>query len=92
MSATRFASYLQSRLDALGLSKAEAARRSGISRQTWYRIAVADIDEVRLSTLVKLAKTLQVRPEELLLIYFQKEFGGTSHAAHHQGVTPSSLH
>ncbi len=92
MSAARFASYLQSRLKTLNLNKTEAARRSGVSRQTWHRIAVADIGEVRLSTLAKLARTLQVRPEDLLRVYFQDESGATPHTAHAQGTQSHSLH
>ena len=71
MSALDLAQYVQSRLKALGLSVKEAADYSGISRQTWHKLMVADIKEAKLSTLMVVAATLKTPASDLLAIYFQ---------------------
>lgn len=70
MSALNLADYLRSRLRTLGLTTTEAAKRSGISRQTWHKLLRADISEARLSTLVQVAATLEAHPLSMLRIYF----------------------
>ena len=72
MSALDLANYLRNQLDSLGITVTEAAIRSSISRQTWYRLLHADIDEARLSTLVKVADVLETHVLTLLTVYFQK--------------------
>jgi DNA-binding Xre family transcriptional regulator len=71
MSALDLAQYVQSRTKALGLSVKEAANYSGISRQTWHKLMVADIREAKLSTLMAVATTLKTTTPDLLAIYFQ---------------------
>lgn len=70
MSAFEVADYLRLRLRTMGMTTTEAARRSGISRQTWHKLLRADISEARLSTLVQVAETLETHPLSMLRIYF----------------------
>lgn len=71
MAATNLAMYLDKRINELGLSKSEASRRADVSRQTWYRLINADIQDVKLSTLIRLAKALEVHPLVILKLYFE---------------------
>lgn len=71
MSAQDFADYLNQRLEALDLSKSTVARRADISRQTWYRLAQADIQDIKISTIIRLANALETDPMHLLAIYFR---------------------
>lgn len=77
MSATDFAVYLEQRIVELGLCKSEVARRAGISRQTWYRLAAADVQDLKLTTIIRLASALQTSPLHLLGLYFQAESSAT---------------
>ncbi|WML92036.1 NBR1-Ig-like domain-containing protein [Thiothrix lacustris] len=70
MSALDVAEYLRLRLRALRMTTTEAAKRSGISRQTWHKLLRADIGEARLSTLVQVADTLETHPLSMLRIFF----------------------
>ncbi len=81
MSAKNLADYLNQRVVMLGLSKSEAARRADISRQTWYRLLGAEITDVKLSTVLRLAEALETPPMQLLRIYFE-ETAVTNHLAH----------
>ena len=60
-----FASRLRERAAELGMSHAEAARRSGLSERR-YSHYVSGIREPDLATLVRIAKTLQTTPNFLL--------------------------
>jgi DNA-binding Xre family transcriptional regulator len=71
MSATDLANYMQERMKTLNLSTISAAERSGISRQTWHKLRQADIKEAKLSTLTRVANTLQTTPQQLLSVYFR---------------------
>ena len=73
MTASNFAYYLKKRLQALRLTTVEAAHRSGLSRQTWYKLLRADVEEARLGTINKVAITLQTTPEFLISLYYQAE-------------------
>ncbi|QTR49449.1 helix-turn-helix domain-containing protein [Candidatus Thiothrix anitrata] len=73
MSALDLAHHLREQLAVLGMTVTEASARSGISRQTWHRLLQADIDEARLSTLVKVANVLETHVITLLTIYFQRK-------------------
>ena len=57
-----FAEYVRKRADTLGLSMAELARRSGISRQALYGILDGSSGQARVSTLVTSVNALQVHP------------------------------
>ncbi len=76
MSAKDLADYLNDRTIRLGLSKAKAARRAEVSRQTWYRLLNAEINEAKLSTLIRLAESLETTPLHILRIYFGEETFG----------------
>lgn len=54
----------------LDLSITIAAERSGISRQTWHKLKRAEIQEAKISTLVRVARTLKTTVPDLLNIYF----------------------
>lgn len=73
MSAKDLASYLEQRVRNLGLSKSEAARRADVSRQTWYRLLNAEINDAKLSTLIRLSEALETTPLHVLRIYFGEE-------------------
>jgi transcriptional regulator with XRE-family HTH domain len=66
MSTTDLGTYIQDRLDTLGLSTSAAAERSGVSRQTWHKLKQAEIQETKISTLIQVAGTLQTSPAHLL--------------------------
>ena len=70
MSALDLAEYLRLRLRALRLTTTEAAKRSGISRQTWHKLLRAEIGEARLSTLIQVADTLETHPLSMMRIFF----------------------
>lgn len=70
MSALDLANYMKERLQTLGITTVSAAQQSNISRQTWHKLLRADIDEARLSTLIKVAATLETHPLSLMRIYF----------------------
>ena len=95
MSAKDLANYLEQRVAMLGLSKSEAARRADISRQTWYRLLSADVNDAKLSTMVRLAEALDTTPMQLLRLYFDgaadTDTGvglmlATSEERHHNGA------
>ena len=60
-----FANNLRKRAAELGISNAEAARRSGLSERR-YSHYVSGIREPDLATLVRVAQTLQTTPNDLL--------------------------
>lgn len=60
-----FASNLRQRAAQLGISNAEAARRSGLSERR-YAHYVSGVREPDLSTLVRIAQTLGTTPDVLL--------------------------
>jgi DNA-binding Xre family transcriptional regulator len=70
MSAEDLALFLRKKMGEQRSNNTEMVRRTGISRRTWYRLLNADIDEARLSTLVKLANALDVNVTQLMDVYF----------------------
>lgn len=72
MALLEFTIYIQQRMQTLNLSVAEAAQRSGISKQTWYKLRRADIKEAKLSTLIKVARTLETTTPHLIHLYFSE--------------------
>ncbi|WP_083900568.1 helix-turn-helix domain-containing protein [Thiolinea disciformis] len=70
MSVLDFAEYVNQRMERMNLSVASAAARSGVSRQTWHKLKRADIKEAKVSTIIKVAHTLETTPPELLNMYF----------------------
>ena len=73
MSAEDFAVYLREEMGRQRVNNTEMVRKTNISRRTWYRLLDADIKEVRLSTLMKLASGLNVSVEDLIQIYFSNK-------------------
>ena len=61
-----FLACIEARRAELKLNKKELAERAGLSRQAFYKILNGDISEPGVSTIVGLAKALQVRPDSLL--------------------------
>lgn len=57
-----FSIYVRNRADALGLSIADLARQTGISRQALYGILDGSSGQAKVSTLISLASALQVHP------------------------------
>lgn len=78
MSSMDLAHYVQHRMQALGLGPKEAANRSGLSRQTWHKLMRAEIQEAKVSTLIKVAATLRTSVPDLLDVYFQSN-GASNH-------------
>ena len=70
MSAHTLAKFLRDRMEELALTNSDVARRANISRQTWYRLLNADIDEARLNTLEKIANALDTHVMSLLRLHF----------------------
>ena len=66
-----FANRLRERAAELGISHAEAARRSGLSERR-YSHYVSGIREPDLATLIRIAETLQTTPNDLLSIGDEK--------------------
>lgn len=61
----KFASNLRKRAEELGISNAEAARRSGLSERR-YGNYVTGRREPDLATLIRIAETLETTPNSLL--------------------------
>lgn len=76
MAASELSLFLRQQMRRQGLSSTVIASRAGISRQTWYNILNANIKETRLSTLVSVAEVLNVRPLQLLDVYFDGRVSG----------------
>ena len=66
------AEYIRRRAYVLGISLTETARRAGITRQALYKLLDARVAEARLSTLIKLARALNVHPLALQTIIQQE--------------------
>ncbi|SEA21003.1 Helix-turn-helix domain-containing protein [Thiothrix caldifontis] len=77
MSAIDLASYVQRRMKTLNISMKDAATRSGLSRQTWHKLMRAEIQEAKVSTLIKVAAILRISVPVLLDIYFQSRTSAT---------------
>lgn len=70
MSKLDFANLVSDQINRLDLNRSKLANQAGISRQTLYKIINAEIEEAKLSTLVKLSNALQLHPVDALRIYF----------------------
>jgi len=62
MPAYEFSEYIKQRANTLGLSLSELARQTGISRQGLYGLLDGTTEQAKISTLIALAKALQVHP------------------------------
>lgn len=62
----RFSDYIEVQRKKTKISKTALAEQAGISRQGLYKILNGDVDQIYLSTLVKLAIPLRVHPIMLI--------------------------
>jgi DNA-binding XRE family transcriptional regulator len=65
-------SYIRTRTNELGLSRAEVCRRAGVSRQTMYSLNEVPHKLPALQTVVSLADVLRVHPLRLLQLVFDE--------------------
>lgn len=65
MQREEFAKYIRVRAKELGLSITKLAQQTGISRQSLYDLFSGATEQAKLSTVISLAKTLQVHPIHL---------------------------
>lgn len=81
MSTEEFSAFILARQKELNLSVAELSRRSGLSRQSLYRFFESEVEQTRLSTMVKLGIGLELHPLELMRVFFHEwEFPDTTPA------------
>lgn len=73
MSAVDVAEYLRERSNDLGLSHSEVAKRSKISRQSWYRLLNAEVDQAKLTTLNAICETLEIDLLTLISLYLDEQ-------------------
>ena len=73
MSAEDLAIFLREKMGRQRITNTEMVRRTGISRRTWYRLLNADIEEAKLSTLIKLSNALDISVTQLVHLYFNKQ-------------------
>ena len=67
--------FIEARAIALKLNKKELAEKASLFRQAFYKILNGDISEPWISTIVGLAKALQVRSDSLLKrLYGKRKF------------------
>lgn len=71
MSAEDLARFLRRRMGEMKLTNSDVAARANIARQSWYRLLNAEIEEAKLSTLVRLAEALGVSVMVLLQLYYR---------------------
>jgi len=64
------ANLLSYQINNLNLNRSQLVKRAGISRQTLYKLLNAEIEEAKLSTLVKLSHALQLHPLDVIRVYF----------------------
>lgn len=65
MSAEDLALFLRQKMGEKKTTNMDMVRLTKISRRTWYRLVNADIEEAKLSTLIKLANALDTNVTEL---------------------------
>lgn len=73
MSAIELSNFLKQRANALNFSVTAISKKAGISRQTWYRLINADIKQIRIETLNRVAEALQVSLNDLSYFYIKKQ-------------------
>jgi len=60
MKRAELAEYIEARIQALKITKTAFAKRAGISRSELYKILCQDVGHIRLSTLMSLARALDI--------------------------------
>ena len=76
MSAQALSLFLLQQMRKQGLSNTQVAQQAEISRQTWYNLLNSGIKETKISTLIRVAEVLEVRPLQLLDVYFGGRVSG----------------
>lgn len=76
MSADDLAIFLRRKMGEQRSNNTDMVKQINISRRTWYRLLSADIEEAKLSTLIKLANALDVSTTQLVHIYFKDSATG----------------
>jgi len=71
MSKKNFELYIRQQCKALDISLTEAAKKSDMSRHNLYKLMSGSAENARVSTVVKLANTLQTHPQILLRHMFE---------------------
>nr|CAA6829338.1 MAG: Unknown protein [uncultured Thiotrichaceae bacterium] len=70
MSKLDLADLLSCQIDKKNINRSQLAKQAGISRQTLYKLLNAEIEEAKLSTLVKLSYALQLPPIDVIGVFF----------------------
>ncbi|MCL5774365.1 MAG: helix-turn-helix transcriptional regulator, partial [Firmicutes bacterium] len=66
MGVIELSEFINERAEALGISKAELARRAKISRAELYNLLSGDVRQARLTTFIALGEALRVHPLTLI--------------------------
>lgn len=70
MSKLDLADFLSHQIKKTNINRSQLAKQAKISRQTLYKLLNAEIEEAKLSTLVKLSHALQLHPLDLMQVFF----------------------
>ena len=70
MSKLDLADLLSYQIEKININRSQLAKKAGISRQTLYKLLNAEIEEAKLSTLVKLSHALQLPPIDVMKVFF----------------------
>ena len=71
MAAIEVSRYLEQVMVKAGSNKSSLARTAGISRNTLYRILSGDLEEIKITSIIRLAEALNIEPHAIMAIYFQ---------------------
>lgn len=72
MSSAQLTAFIEQRVAVLGLSKTALAKQAKISRAALYKILDGEVQEAKLSTLIRLAAALDCHPLDLLRPLFSR--------------------
>lgn len=70
MSKLDLAELLSFQIDKISINRSQLAKQARISRQTLYKLLNAEIEEAKLSTLVRLSHALHLSPVEVMKVFF----------------------
>ncbi len=71
MAAMEVSRYLEQVMVKTGNSKSGLARTAGISRYTLYRILSGELEEIKITNIIRLAGALNIDAQAIMTIYFQ---------------------
>ncbi len=72
MSSCEVAQFLRKKAEESGLSHSEITRLAKVSRQTWYKLLNGDVQEAKLSTIIRISEALRIHPLDLMALYFER--------------------